>query len=83
MNNDIQLMNNTEMIFSGRWDHRRLLPRRYGIFNNSSSVSMEAGAWAECTFSGCNRLEWYTSLQRSGNDGLRRSIHRRQNTSAQ
>ena len=66
MNNDIQLMNNTEMIFSGRWDHRRLLPRRYGIFNNSSSVSMEAGAWAECTFSGCNRLEWYTSLNDPG-----------------
>ncbi len=62
--------NNTELTFGGAWDHRRLLPRRYGIFNNTSSVSCEAGAYAECTFETCERLLWYTSLNDPDTGGV-------------
>ncbi len=59
---NFRIRNNSEMTFTGTWDHRRLLARRYGIFNNSASVSCEAGASASCTFEDCDRLWWYTSL---------------------
>ncbi len=61
--------NNTEMTFRGDWEHRRLLPRRYGIFNNTASVTHAPGASAETTVSACTRLIWYTSLNESDQMG--------------
>ncbi len=69
MNTPVTIRNNTEMTFGGRWEHRRLLPRRYGICNNTASVSCEAGAYAACAFERCDRLQWYTSLNHPGSMG--------------
>ncbi len=62
--------NDTEMTFRGDWEHRRLLPRCYGIFNNTVSISQTVDASAECSFENCTRLQWYTSLNSPGVMGV-------------
>lgn len=59
---NMRTVNDTEFTYCGAWSHERLYPRHLGYYENTLSMTEEAGATARYTVYGCTEFALYAPL---------------------